>query len=121
MIDPRVQADFDALKPYQVSVCRAQAYVGDSDNQTMVSFTPPVLFWITGGDCLGRTNDEWLDPIYDIEPCDPQNPQVQGYRSFYCYGVSYNTKTGETQPGDIVGVHMSFYNPNCLAKVRIEK
>jgi hypothetical protein len=119
VIDPRVQADFDELHPHLVSVRCAQAYIGDSDDQTTVLFAPPVIFRITGGDCLGRTNDDWLDPIYDIEPCDPRDPQVQGYRSFYCYGASYNTKTGETQHGDIVGVHMSFGNHNSVAKVRI--
>ena len=45
--------------------------------------------------------DGWFDPIYDLEPVDPADPQLAPYRSFWCYGISYHKKTGKIEDGDI--------------------
>ncbi len=130
-IDKRVQADFDALLSHSFKLCRAEAYVGDSDQQVTVVFDPPVEFKLCGDivprsimekilpsvlmqiastptdnrhHCLAHTCDDWLDPIYDVEPVDPTDPRVAKYRSFYCYGKSYNADTGAVEEGDIVSI-----------------
>ena len=126
MVDPRVQADFDRLAGHVFKLRRVEAYIGDTDDQRTVVLDPPVEFKLQGdfvpshildrlingvevlppggAGHLGRVNDDWLDPIYDVEPVDPEDPQVAKYRSFYCYGKSYNLKTGAVEEGDVVSV-----------------
>lgn len=124
MIDPRVQKDFNRLLGHHFKLRSVQAYLKDSDEQVTVVLDPPVAFHIEGDpgpfhfcdllepkkdtkpdtQCLDRVVDDWIDPIYDVVPVDPDDLQIQKYRSFYCYGKSYHITTGEVQEGDVVSV-----------------
>lgn len=99
MIDPRVLKDFNHLANRVVKLRRVEAY-DRVDNNVTVSLDPPVAFRLTHGS-LEHTCDGWFDPIYDIEPVDPADPQLAPYRSFWCYGISYHKQTGKIEEGDI--------------------
>jgi hypothetical protein len=116
-LDPRVVAEIEAFSSHRIALCRAEAYVGDTDQHVALVFDPPVEFRLsqirtaasltpTDAAFRGLQNvcDDWLDPYMDVEPIDPSDPQVSRYRSFYCYGTSYHLRNGSIQPGDVVEV-----------------
>jgi hypothetical protein len=97
------RADYARLRGTVVMLAAVEAYRVGTDDVRTVALTPPVAFKISvtmSDDMITRTNDPWIDPIYDVDPVDPSDPQVVNYRSFWCYGISYNYESGEQQPGD---------------------
>jgi hypothetical protein len=55
---------------------------------------------------------EWLDPVYNVEPLE-DDPRLNGWRSFWIYGTSYNTKTGEVDKTETFTVA-----PSLFARIR---
>jgi hypothetical protein len=88
-------ADYKALLGKTILVSDLTGYFGNDSGDLLLD--PPVRFRIVKTpDCdIHRWMDrEWLDPVYNVEPID-DDPRLNGWRSFWIYGTSYNMKTGE--------------------------
>lgn len=67
----------------------------ERDDPTTLEFATPKRFVVSAdmpskGDIERWMGEHWLDPVYDVEPCDPNDPDLVGFRSFWVYGTSRN-------------------------------
>ena len=78
-------------------------YIGDTDEQIDAWFDPPIRVrvepMLPEQGLLNWTDEEWLDPYWDVEVIDTTHPNLPpvGLRSCWVYGTSYNAATGEIQ------------------------
>ena len=78
-----------------LEVKHVQGYV--NDDSVEANCNPPAKVRVlpcTHPEDLKHQVDEWLDPYWDVELVEP-HPELEGVRSLWIYGISYNTKTGE--------------------------
>ena len=78
-----------------------------AENNVDRPLDPPVAFKVSATNPeseLTRVVDDWIDPIYDVEPVDPRDPQIADLCSFYCYGISYHLYKDSQEPRDQVEV-----------------
>jgi hypothetical protein len=68
---------------------------GDSVDIVMSKGEPFLMVVEAGikGD-LQIWNDDWLDPYWDLRPATPR-PELDGLRSFWGHGPSYNWRQGD--------------------------
>lgn len=108
VVEPETEPENKALRDYQKMLGKTVFLFGASgynerDDSLDLRFDPPVKFKVTKTphtDICRWTSDslgDWLDPYWNVEPVDKDDPQVASYRSFWIYGNSYR-KTGEQEP-----------------------
>lgn len=99
----KAHADYAAVSGKLVKCCRVEGYM--NDDQRTIALDPPAEFIVLAGQNVSnllRQVDEWLDPFYDLAATPETAARLAGYDNFWCYGTSYNLKTGEVEVGDIV-------------------
>lgn len=98
-----VKRDYAAVAG-KVVMLKAVSGYDHADNNVDRPLDPPVAFKVSTevpeGE-LTRAVDNWIDPIWDVEPCDPRDPQIADLHSFCCYGQSYHLFEPKEEPGDL--------------------
>ena len=101
-LEQKAQADYAAHRGQIVKLRRVSGYNGHDDSEDR-TLDPPVAMRVevTSEEELQRWMDEdWLDPVWEVEPVNPDELQLQGLRSFWMYATSYHLD-GRTDPGDM--------------------
>jgi hypothetical protein len=96
-IEAKALLDYESVLGKTILVSDASGYHNEDSGDLL--FDPPIRFRVIKtikSDVLRWMDLEWLDPVYNVEPVD-SDPRLEGWRSFWVYGASYNLKTGEVQ------------------------
>lgn len=97
-VSAREEAEIQAVADYRahvgkvVYIKRLTAYPDNAlDSVDLVLDPPlPVIVKTTALENIRRWMDhEYLDPIWDIEPLNPLDPQLQGFHVYDVYAKSY--------------------------------
>ena len=99
----RVKQDYAAVAGKVVLLKSVSGYLSNGDS-TDRPLDPPLEFKVSTtvpAEDLNRVNDSWVDPIWDVVPVNPGDPQLAGIDSLYCYGTSYHVVDDLTEPGDV--------------------
>lgn len=75
------------------------------DNAVDRTLDPPLAFRVSAevpDSEINRVCDEWVDPVWDVVPLEPKDPQISDLGSFFCYGPSYHLFSEKSEAGDQV-------------------
>lgn len=98
-----VKQDYAAVAGKVVMLKSVTGY-DKAENNVDRPLDPPVAFRVsdlTPQGELCRVVDDWIDPIWDVEPVNPDDPQIEDLQRFYCYGTSYHLYSEESEAGDL--------------------
>ena len=107
-LEAKASADYEAVVGKVILVSDVVGYVSPHGESVDLHLDPPAPFRVvkTDRDAVLHWCDEWLDPMYDVEPLTPRDPRIAGEDprlrdrdSFWVNGVSYNGKEEREAPG----------------------
>jgi hypothetical protein len=95
----RAEADAKRVNGRIVLLRGVNAY-GPGDDSDYYYFSPPIPFRVDHAE-IDHVCEEWLDPLWDVTPVLPDD-QLDGLRSFWADGPSYNLNDGRRESGSAV-------------------
>ena len=107
-LEAKALADYEAVVGKVILVSDVVGYVSPHGESVDLHLDPPAPFRVvkTDRDAVLHWCDEWLDPMYDVEPLTPRDPRIAGEDprlrdrdSFWVYGVSYSGEDKREAPG----------------------
>jgi hypothetical protein len=93
----RIKDDFKAIQGRAILVSELTGYIGDDYVDFFLSTPATVRVDATAEDELFHQVDrDWIDPYWNLELLEP-HPELEGARSLWMFGTSYNLDGVEVQ------------------------
>lgn len=99
-----VLADHENYVGKVILATMLSGYLGETDDSVDLVFKNPIRVLVGPAlrTDLVRIQDDWLDPVWNVAILDEHHPElpVEGLRSCWLHGTSYNWTNGDIEPAN---------------------